>query len=207
MGPGRSSGFRTLFTAAAVMAGAVLSPFTQPTARADFIPGHIFVADTTRKHCAGPPRYTWDRIWEIDPETGVSWLFAELAEEWCGGIHGLVFTPDGTHLRGATDGPSRVFEFDSDGHFEVIHDISDGIVAPFGKSSITYDCDGNFYVASSNMYAYFRRAAVLRSCSRTRLMRSGRVGARLLLRRLGKCIWGNIAGHIINCSDLKGRML
>jgi hypothetical protein len=49
---------------------------------AQFVPGHIFVSDFTDKVCAS--EFYPDRIWEVDPETGDSWLFAELTGEWGG---------------------------------------------------------------------------------------------------------------------------
>ena len=63
--------------------------------------------------CQISPPGNWDCIWEIDPETGEVSLFAELAEEECGNISGLAFTPDGTRLRASFQLRNQILELDS----------------------------------------------------------------------------------------------
>ena len=110
---------------------------------AQFVPGHIFVAQTDDERCIGAGR---DRIWEIDPTTGEFTLFAQLFGNECGEMSGLTFTPDGTHLRASQFSPSRIVEFDSEGNFTTVLDESDGIFLPGGSNNIAYDAAGNFYV-------------------------------------------------------------
>jgi len=50
-------------------------------ARGQFVPGHVFVSDPSPKFCEFGEFFGWDRIWEIDPETGEVTLFAELTDD------------------------------------------------------------------------------------------------------------------------------
>jgi DNA-binding beta-propeller fold protein YncE len=115
-------------------------------ARGQFVPGHIFVSDFPKEACLGPP-YGWDRVWEIDPETGEATLFAELAGEWCGRVTGLAFTPDGTRLRVLQSLASRVLELDSSGNPTVLYDSNNGIVGSYASNAMAFDWNGNFYVS------------------------------------------------------------
>ncbi len=113
-----------------------------------FRPGDIYVADFGEKACQGPlDQYPGDRIWRVDPDSGAVSLFAALDGPDCGGVTGLVFTPDGTRLRVAQYFNSRILEFDADGNFSVLYDSSDGIVLPLSDKCMTYDAAGNFYVS------------------------------------------------------------
>jgi outer membrane protein assembly factor BamB len=127
---------------------ALLGSFAAQGARAQFVPGHIFVADPSPKLCSQGDVYGWDRIWEVDPETGQSWLFKTLRDEWCGSIGGLAFTPDGTRLLAGNDYPSRILSLDSVGNVEVAYTNSDGVRGPTGRSCITFDAKGGLFVAN-----------------------------------------------------------
>lgn len=127
-----------------ILIGLIVSA-SDTSAGAQFTPGHIFVSDPAGKFCSGPPR-PWDRIWEIDPDTGQVSLFAELADEWCGLVSGLAFTPDGTKLRVAQYF-NRILELDAAGNPTILLDGTDGINAPFGPNCITFDRQGDFYVS------------------------------------------------------------
>ena len=117
--------------------------FLVNSVHAQFVPGHIFVAQSDDDACIGAGR---DRIWEIDPTTGDFTLFAQLFGDECAGMSGLTFTPDGTHLRASQFSLSRIVEFDSEGNFTTVLDESDGIFLPGGSNNIAYDAAGNFYV-------------------------------------------------------------
>ena len=105
-------------------------------ARGQFVPGHVFVSDPASDFCGhGGTRY-WDRIWEIDPETGEVTLFAEFKGADCQFITGLVFTPDGCHLRASSGLTWSILEFDSQGQYTVPLDASDGIAAPWGSNNL-----------------------------------------------------------------------
>lgn len=117
-------------------------------ARAEFIPGQVFVAEFAREACHGPfDLYPGDRIWRINPETGEKFLFAALDEEACGSITDMIFTPDATRLRVAQYVKNRILEFDSDGNYTILYDVSDGIFAPTSANCMTFDAQGNFYVS------------------------------------------------------------
>ena len=126
------------------------------SARAEFIPGHIFVSDFANKHCSGPFEIEpGDRIWEIDPATGEVSLFVELRDEWCGGIEALIFTPDGTKLRAAQRLRNRILEFDSEANPTILYDGSDGIAIPIGGNAMAYDKEGNFFVSGFDRIVRF----------------------------------------------------
>ena len=114
-----------------------------------FVPGHVFVSEPSPKLCKLGEFYGWDRIWEIDPETGEVTLFVELADDWCGAVTGLTFTPDGTRLRASQLINSRILEFDAEGNVEVVLDSTDGISGPWGSNNLAYDDEGNFYVVNA----------------------------------------------------------
>jgi len=119
------------------------------TVRGQFVPGHVFAAQSTGKMCQIPADYGDDRIWEIDPETGEATLFVEISDEMCGFLTGLAFTPDGTRLRASSCLRSEILEFDSEGNMSVALDSSDGIACPWGFNNLAYDAAGNFYVLVS----------------------------------------------------------
>jgi len=120
-----------------------------PAARGQFTPGNVFVSDPSQKFCNLGDLYGWDRIWEIDPFTGTVTLFAELRDADCGYLTGLVFTPDGCHLRAASLLKRSILEFAPDGSWTVVLDADDGIVSPGPAANcLAYDAQGNFYVAN-----------------------------------------------------------
>ena len=118
------------------------------TTRAQFVPGHVFAAQSAGKLCKMDATYGSDRIWEINPDTGEATLFAELPVEMCGFLTGLAFTPDGTRLRAASLLRSWILEFDSEGNVSIVLDSSDGIACPWGFNNLAYDAEGNFYVGN-----------------------------------------------------------
>jgi len=124
-------------------------------ARAQFVPGHIFVTDVPHDGCIDP-KFGSDRIWEIDPLTGDISVFVQLSFEQCGALTGLVFTPDGTRLRAAAAATSRILEFDSQGNFTVVLDSDDGISGPAGGNNVAYDAQGNFYVVNTGSRTLMR---------------------------------------------------
>lgn len=113
-------------------------------ALADFVAGRIYVSSSS-----GPcDKDLWpnQRIWEFDPATNQSRIFAELPEGDCGFMTGLTFTPDGSRLRASMYSPSAILEFDSDGNITTALGPSDGVFGPLGGNNIAYDADENFYV-------------------------------------------------------------
>ncbi len=117
-------------------------------ARAQFVPGHVFVAEAAGKICMDQAVYGGDRIWEIDPATGETTLFVAIPEELCGFLTGLAFTPDGTRLRASSFMRDEILEFDSEGNMTVALDSTDGIACPWGLNNLAYDEAGNFYVVN-----------------------------------------------------------
>lgn len=111
-----------------------------------FTPGHVFVSYPAWICCGCSDVY--DRIYECDPETWECWLFVELPEEDCGGLSGLAFRADGKRLRASQPLAFRVLEFSPDGSYEIVLDISDGILCSLGNSFL-FDADNNFYFADS----------------------------------------------------------
>jgi hypothetical protein len=125
--------------------GIGLASFAVAPARADFIPGAVYVSANHIEGClSGEPA----RIYEFNPATSQWREFAAFPQDIpCGSLQGLAFTPDGSALRAAVvPGLARILEIDGDGNFSVALDESDGIGAVLGGNAIGYDRDGYFYV-------------------------------------------------------------
>lgn len=140
----RSPGFQSGAAATASTILALLSVVGVPPARAEFVPGYAYVADSAIPPCfdGGPP----DGIWEVNPQTGESRVFATIPPQYCGGLTGLTFTPDGRHLRASAAIAGSVLEIDGDGNVGVALDGEDRLVFPIGASNLAYDSAGNFWV-------------------------------------------------------------
>jgi hypothetical protein len=132
----------------AVLLTAWITMFGPPAARGQFVPGHVFVAESPGKVCMNQEIYGHDQIWEFDPEAGEATLFVQIPEEMCGFLTGLAFTPDGSRLRASSFIQSWILEFDSQANMTIAMDVSDGIACPWGFNNLAYDADGNFYVAN-----------------------------------------------------------
>ncbi len=126
---------------------AVIALILVSSAWGEFVPGHVFVAQSPGKLCNEPAVYGSDRIWEIDPQTGQATLFVRIPPELCGFITGLAFTPDGARLRASMWLRNEILEFDSEGNMTIALDVTDGIACPWGFNNLAYDAEGNFYVA------------------------------------------------------------
>lgn len=125
-------------------AASLLALLAAPAGVADFVPGRVYVADAGVPPVfdGGPP----DRIWEVNPDTGETRLFATIPEEFCGGFQSLAFTPDGRFLRGAALATSCILEIDGAGNVNVALDSQDGIRLPHG---VGFDAQQRFHVANS----------------------------------------------------------
>lgn len=133
-----------------ILAAGWIAMVLASSARGQFAPGHVFVAESAGKNCMQQDIYGPDRIWEINPETGEVSLFVQIPPEMCGFLTGLAFTPDGTRLRASSSMQSWILEFDSEGNITIALDSSDGIVGPWGFNNLAFDAEGNFYVVNSN---------------------------------------------------------
>lgn len=104
------------------------------------------MSDTSPAPCfdGGPP----DQIWEVNPQTGESRVFATLPPEICGGFQGLAFTPDGQYLRVGSFWDSQVLQIDGDGNFSVALGPEDGLNPPNGFNNLAYGAAGNFFVGT-----------------------------------------------------------
>jgi len=120
-----------------------------PVSFAQFKPGNVFVSDPSPKYCFRGDQYGWDRIWEVNPDTGEYRVFAELRDADCGFVTGLAFSPDGCRLRASVLIGSKIVEFLPDGSGTVVLDGEDGIRAPWGASNLAYDAQAHFYVSDS----------------------------------------------------------
>lgn len=133
---------RARAAALALVVGALSPALVQ----ADFVPGFLYVSDTSPAPCfdGGPP----DQIWEVNPRTGESRVFATLPPGFCGGFQGLAFTPDGQYLRVGSFWDSQVLQIDGDGNFSVALGPEDGLNPPNGFNGLAYDAEGNFFVST-----------------------------------------------------------
>ncbi len=128
-------------------AGLLLALFGTAGAPAGFVPGYLYVSDPRTEPC-GSVGARRDQVWEVNPATGASRLFATVPPEFCGGLIGLAFTPDGSRLRASAFLSSEILEIDGDGGVSVALDGSDGIGGPQGLNNLAYDAAGNFYVGN-----------------------------------------------------------
>lgn len=122
--------------------------------RAEFTPGHVFVAVSPGDFCFSGP----SRIYEVDPQTGEVTLFSEIPAHPgpCPYWTGLTFTPDGSRLRAASLLWDSIVEFDSDGTMTTLYAPVD---SSCGHNPMTYDAEGNFYVIVSGSSILLRYPA------------------------------------------------
>ena len=116
-----------------------------PSALADFVPGRLYVSGTAGPCEKGPNQ----AVFEFDPVTRESRMFAQLPEAFCGFMTGLAFTPDGSRLRASVYDSSSIVEIDGNGNISVAYDFTDGLRGPYGNNNLLYDDDGDFYVVNS----------------------------------------------------------
>lgn len=122
------------------------------SALAQFVPGHIFVVHPTFNFCEtdddGVP-IDEETIYEMNPETGESRVFAKMPRELCGGLGSPVVSPDGKKLRVSSSFLGIIWEFDAQANRTVALDSSDGVYGPGGCNGSAYDKEGNFYTSNS----------------------------------------------------------
>jgi hypothetical protein len=118
-------------------------------APAQFMPGRVYVSDPPPPEigCTLPGLADNDRIRQYDPASGIVSTFVVMPDEFCGGLWGLAFTPDGTRLRAAEGAHHNILDIDSTGNITVALNASNGLFFP---GDVTYDHDGNFYVVNFN---------------------------------------------------------
>ena len=143
---GRNSHTWAVACAGAMAVSSAAAPCVAGGDEPRFTPGHVFVATAGICQPGHPPDR--DRVFELDPQTGELTFFRSLPLNECAGIQGLVFTPDGSRLRAAFAWTSQVVEFDPQGNYEVVLDVTDGLAGPGANNSLAYDPQGNFYVAN-----------------------------------------------------------
>jgi hypothetical protein len=119
------------------------------SARAQFVPGRVYISEPPADLCGSFPGLPNDRIWEIDPQTGQVSLFVELSDELCGYLNGLAFTPDATGLRASNFFTNSILQFDGSANASVALNAADGINEPLGGNNIAYDAASNFYVENA----------------------------------------------------------
>ncbi|MBI5866595.1 MAG: hypothetical protein HZB38_19180 [Planctomycetes bacterium] len=83
--------------------------------RAGFVPGRLYVSGSAGPCEEGPNQ----AVFEFDPVTRESRMFAQLPEPICGFMTGLAFTPDGSRLRASVWDSSSIVEIDGDGNISV----------------------------------------------------------------------------------------
>lgn len=115
-------------------------------ARAEFVPGRLYITATfPEPGCIEHPSVN-ERVYEFDPLTGQSKIFATIPHTLCGLNGGLEFTPDGSRLRAVSLYTSSILDISPDGRLSIAYDAADGITAPGGYNNLAFDTAGNFYV-------------------------------------------------------------
>jgi len=137
---------------ASVTISTVLLLVIVPATRAQFAPGDVYVSEAALALCRKQDEIPGgtDRIWRVDPRTGEVWLFAELTGDMCGGVSGLVFTPDGQRLRAAS-----IVLFPADDGMEMV--FADRFDSVGGGGSIAFAQDGHLYYAPYSSTREFLR--------------------------------------------------
>ncbi|MCH7526462.1 MAG: hypothetical protein IID39_03400, partial [Planctomycetes bacterium] len=113
--------------------------------RAQFTPGHVFVAGNGGDGEGGCDWGEPEGIVEVDLATGDITTFADCSDgiNWPGGLR---FTPDGGRLlvlmTGTPDDRGWVQAFNPDGTSEIILDASDGLYRPVGSNGLAFDRAG-----------------------------------------------------------------
>lgn len=123
-----------------------------PAAKADFIPGRLYVLGANIRGCAplGGPAL----LVEFDPATGQSQVVANYADSiYCGGFGDLTFTPDGSRLLATEFLRSDILSLDSAFAPTPIYDQSDGISGP---ADLAFDPFGNLYMSMSGSQRILR---------------------------------------------------
>ncbi|TWT41990.1 hypothetical protein RAS1_31170 [Phycisphaerae bacterium RAS1] len=121
-------------------------------ARGDFVPGRLYLGG---QYIFDTGAINYDMVWEFDPLTGTSRRFWE-ATGIRGQLGAVEFTPDGSRLRVAMFGSSRIYEVDGDGNGAQVMSSADGLNGPHG---MTYGPNGDFYVVNTNAFQILRYPA------------------------------------------------
>src|SRR5262245_36429833 len=117
-----------------------------PCSDAEFVPGRLYVSGGI-SFCEKGGKLEDDCIYEFDPLTGESRVFATLPEGLCGMLGGVTFTPDYSRLRVSAYSRSSILEIDGDGNVSVALGPQDGIGSPLGGNNLAYAPNGDFYVS------------------------------------------------------------
>jgi DNA-binding beta-propeller fold protein YncE len=112
-------------------------------ARAQFVPGDLYVSDGWNHH-----------IYRVEPGTWKVTTFAD-ANDGLDGPSGLLLSRHGTLLC-SSYWNAEIVEFDSQGSGSVLYDSSDGLDGPFGENGLAYDAAGDLYVSDYNAQAILR---------------------------------------------------
>ncbi|TWT40917.1 hypothetical protein RAS1_36040 [Phycisphaerae bacterium RAS1] len=139
---------RSLRFAFAGFALAALAPAARPV-WADFVPGRLYLGGS---YIFDTGATNYDMVWEFDPVTGIARPFWE-ATGIRGQLGAVEFAPDGSRLRVAMFGSSRLFEVDGSGNGVQVMSAADGLSGPHG---MTYGPDGDFYVVNTNAFQILR---------------------------------------------------
>lgn len=126
-------------------------------ARAQFVPGHVFVSVGYSEGCFNAE---FEGILEFDPVSGEASVFADSDDGLCF-PDGLAFTPMGDRLLSSNFGSfwnslGWVLSFAPDGSNSVVLDGDDGLANPSGFNNIAYDRQGNLYVVTGDNWYIMR---------------------------------------------------
>ncbi|HEY3242160.1 MAG TPA: hypothetical protein VGM03_02320, partial [Phycisphaerae bacterium] len=117
-------------------------------ARAEFVPGRVYISAAGVENCVDPGPFDNDRIFQYDPITGSMSLFTIIPDGLCGGVTGLAFTPDGAYLRASSYLPSAILQVDTAGNVGVALGSGNGIAGPLGSNNVDHGSDSSFYVVN-----------------------------------------------------------
>lgn len=129
---------------AACFVGAAGVALRVPPARADFVPGRLYIGTRPLEPCWFFPDDPPVRIYEFDPATGASKLLYELPESICGQMTGLEFSPDGSHLLASVYDKGKIHMLDGSGTITGSLGSAGGIFRPL--VNMDFDTKGDLYV-------------------------------------------------------------
>lgn len=114
-------------------------------ASADFVPGRLYISVAPLE---GFPDQPNRRVYEFDPQTGQSRVFAEMPDAIEARLSGLCFSPDGSTLYASLFQTSTIAAISPDGGVTTAYGPAQGIAGPLGANNLDFDDQGRFYVAN-----------------------------------------------------------